>query len=224
MPCLLITVLMLGLYFFNFHSLLTLDNLRAKHQMITNYVTQHPYLTPILFILTYTVSVCLIIPDSTILTLFAGIVFPWPLALAYCLFSETVGAVLFFGATRLLSTTAMEPKDSLIGKLHRSFQENSVSYLLFLRLSHIIPFWLINFCAGYFRASWGTFIWTTVVGVLPLNCFLIEAGHNLATTFAIGAPFTISSLFTLQTKLALLLMGLTALLPILYKKWKNRQI
>lgn len=221
LPLGLLLFVILIVYLTNIHEELSLSKLREKHVALQGFLHAHPYLSPFLFIAIYSISVCLI-PDSTLLTLFAGMSFPWPLALLYCSSSETLGALLFFSITRGLGQTLDKHEYLFLRRMRLSFKKNGASYLLFLRISHILPFWLINFSAAYFNVRLLTFIWTTFVGVLPLTYLLIRAGSDLEKAIALDAPFRISSLFTTQTKLALLLLGLTALCPILYKKWTRK--
>lgn len=217
---LLILLILVG-YFLKVQQDITVDTLRQKHLVLQVYIHQHPMIAPLIFMGIYTLSVCLIIPDSTLLTLFAGLSFSWPLALIYCVISETLGALIFFGAIRALGSSAEKSKYKMLNKMRDSFKKDTASYLLFLRISHIIPFWLISLGAAYFNAPLRTFAWTTFVGVIPLTYFLIQAGHALGSAIALHQPFRISSLFTLNTELAFIALGLITLIPILIKKWKS---
>src|SRR5689334_2443051 len=99
----------------------------------------------------YLVSVVLVIPDSTILTLIAGFLFPLPLAIFYSCIAETIGATIFFLAARLaFMETLGRRKGYLMHEMQTKFQANQACYLLFFRFSHLLPFWLINLGAGVF--------------------------------------------------------------------------
>lgn len=220
-PLILLLLLIAAAFFLNIHHEFSLSHLRREHDTLRQFVEMHPFLSPLIYLLIYTVSVILIIPDSTILTLAGALFFPWPLALLYALTSETLGALIFFYAARSLSK-AEKKEYKFIHKVRRAFAESPASYLLFLRVSHLLPFWVISLSAAYFNARPRTFIWTTFVGTIPLTAFLISAGHDLETAIAKNIPFKISALFTLHTKLAFIGIGLLTLLPLIYRKWIKR--
>jgi uncharacterized membrane protein YdjX (TVP38/TMEM64 family) len=211
-----------GVHFFNF------DTLEQEHLRLNTYVKNHPFLSVIYFIAIYTVSVVLVLPDSIFLTLLAGFLFPFPLAVLYCCLSETLGALIFYSAIKLsVKETLAEEKKRWWEKkswwetMRLKAEHNQTCYLLFLRFSHILPFWLINTAAAVLHCRTFTFIWTTFVGTLPLILFLADAGGSLSKYFAIHNHLHLSEIFSTRLKLALVGMGCCALLPILYKKFKK---
>lgn len=107
--------------------------------------------------------------------------------------------------------------------MRKKFTEHDISYLLFLRFSHVLPFWLTNVCAAYFKISFKTFVWTCFVGVIPLSVILADAGHSLSVLFAENRYLTITDIFTPEIKFALLALGLLALLPIVYQNIRHRK-
>lgn len=221
-PLVLLLALIAITYFTKIHKLFNLESIQNKRHLLQYYLCAHPFLFSFAFISIYTISTCLVIPDSTLLTLLAGMIFSKPLALFYSLFSETLGAFLFYSAIRFLGKAMVNHENPLLHRMRLSFQANSVSYLLFLRVSHFLPYWLINFCAAYFNTPWRTFIWTTCVGVLPLTYLLVQAGHELGIAIEQGKTFKLSSIFTPEAKLTFLALGLVFLVPIIYKSWKKR--
>ncbi len=223
-PFFVLFLLIVFVYIFNLHQKFTLDWIRQEEQGLFNFVQAHPILSPLVFVGAYILSVCLIIPDSTILILIGGLVFPFPLAFLYSAFSETIGAIIFFSIfKRLFKTSFFKDKFSYVSRFRKRFRRNEMSYLLFLRFSHIFPFWLTNVTASYFRVSYWTFIWTCFVGILPLTYILTDAGNSLSFLFAQKTDLTISDIFTIQVKISLFALGLLSLIPIVYKKFKKRK-
>lgn len=219
-PLLLIVALILTLYFTKIYQKFSLDWLKEEHVYLKNFVDEHPFLSPLIFIVFHIISVVLIIPDSTILTLLAGYLFPLPLAILYVNLAETAGAYLFFLAVK----DALPPaKKTVLKKIGEKFRLYAASYLLFLRFSHILPFWLINSLAAYFKVNTKTFLWTTFVGILPLTIVLVDAGHGFSKIFAENKPLTLSNIFNIEFDIVLALFALLALVPVLYKWWKKRK-
>ncbi|MCI0382238.1 MAG: VTT domain-containing protein [Chlamydiae bacterium] len=223
-PLIIIVSLMLIFYLFNIHHLFSLETIKKEHLALKQFAQDYFAFSSFIFVVTYVVSVCLIIPDSTILTLIGGLIFPLPLAILFTAVGETIGAYLFFLAIQTaLGKELMKREKTFLTTLRKNFLANAPNYLLFLRFSHLLPFWMTNLAAAYFSISSWTFLWTTFIGVLPLTYFLSETGHQLSKIFAAGEAITWKTILTPQIKIGLFLIGLCALIPILIKIWKKRK-
>lgn len=62
-------------------------------------------------------------------------------------------------------------------------------------------------------------MWTTFVGTLPLSAIIAQAGHELEVALMQNTPFSLKNVFSTQTDLLLLALGVLMLLPILIKKY-----
>lgn len=219
-PVLLILGFILTFYLVEGIRVFSFDVIQEEHLKWKTFVHEKPFLSALYFIGIYTVSVVLVLPDSMFLTLLAGFLFPMPLAIIYACISETIGALLFFGAVKLAFTgTLGKKKEHALHKLRGKFQSNQASYLLFLRFSHLLPFWVTNTGAAVFHARTSTFIWTTFIGVLPLTFFLVDGAESLSKYFETHTHFQIKEVFTTQLKISLIALGCIALLPIFFKKF-----
>ena len=223
LPFALILIFIIVVYVTGAYHFISFDVIQEEHLKWKSFVLDHPFLSALYYIGIYTLSVVLIIPDSTLLTLVGGFLFPMPLAITYACFSETLGGFLFFLAARLASTQTLGKKNrGFFHKMQRKVQKNQVNYLLFLRFSHLFPFWIINLAAGIFHVRPLLFIWTTLVGVFPLTFVLVEAGESLSKYFETHEHFSLMGVFTPALKLSLIALGVISLLPIVYKAIKNR--
>lgn len=89
-----------------------------------------------------------------------------------------IGAALSFGLARWLGRPFVE---AMLAARHRarldrwSADEGAVT-LLVVRFIPVIAFNLINYAAGLTRVGWGTFLWTTAVGILPLTGAMVWMG------------------------------------------------
>jgi uncharacterized membrane protein YdjX (TVP38/TMEM64 family) len=218
-PLAILILFILILYFSDYAYDLSFQNIQNQHLYWKEYAHEHPVLSALYFVCIYVLSVVLIIPDSTILTLLAGFLFPFPLALLYAVCAETLGAFLFFWIMRTAFASAALPN---IMKLKEKLKKEDVCYLLFFRLSHLIPFWLVNAAAGVFRIRPWTFIWTTLVGILPLSLVLVQGGKDLSKYFETHTHFSMKEVFTPEVKLILLVLGCLALFPIVYQRLSKK--
>lgn len=215
---------MVIIYFTNLQEYFTLEQIRKEETFLKDFVAGHPVLSPLVFIGVYILSVILIIPDSTVLSVLSGFVFFPPVGFCYSLFAETVGAVLFFVIIQsILGEKWLHKQENTLKKMRKEFYSFPVSYLLFLRFSHIAPFWLTNAFAVYFKVPFRTFIWTVVVGTIPLTYLLVEAGSRLSEYFKSSDQVSVWSIFNMQMKIALLLFSICALTPIIYRKFIRKK-
>ncbi len=221
-PFVILVILILFVYITNLHQYLSLTHIKEYQHKLLVFVHAHPILSPLIFILFYTVSVCLVIPDSTILSLVGGLLFPLPLAIVYIILAETIGGIAFFAIMRSVFKDVRTERP-FFKKMRQKFHRHEISYMLFLRFSHVLPFWLTNVCAAYFNITYRTFIWTCLVGVIPLTVILADAGHSLSVLFAKNQFLTLADIFTPEIKFALLILGLLALCPIVYQNLRTRK-
>jgi uncharacterized membrane protein YdjX (TVP38/TMEM64 family) len=221
-PFIVLLVLILLVYITNLHKELSLNFIRKEQTSLLGFVHHHPILSPLIFIGVYIVSVCLVLPDSTLLSLIGGLVFPFPLAVVYIVVAETIGAIIFFVILREMFKDVRTERP-FFKKLRIKFKKHQASYLMFLRLSHVFPFWLTNVCAAYFDIRLKTFIWTCFLGVIPLSIILADAGRSLSHLFAKNSYLTIADIFTPEIKFALIAVGLLSLAPIIYEHVRERK-
>jgi len=224
LPFLLLIILILVVYLTNLHQIFTIKWLQAEEQRLASFASKHVVLAALVYVGIYILSVCLVLPDSTILTLLGAMIFPWHVGLILAVFSETMGATGFFAIFHgFFGTSFMKRERPFLSKLRRGFKKHSVSYLLFLRISHVVPFWLTNAAAAYFKVPFWTFIWTTFIGVIPITFIIANAGHSLGKAFAQNQVITLSDIFTTQVNIALFIIGILTLSPIIYKKWISKK-
>jgi uncharacterized membrane protein YdjX (TVP38/TMEM64 family) len=130
----------------------------------------------------------------------------------------TVGATLAFLITRfLLRDWVVARFGARTAKLDQGLRESGFSYLLFLRLVPLFPFWLINLASGLTGLPLRTYVLGTAVGILPASFVFANAGASLATIEGVGgiaSPRVIGSF---------VLLGLFALIPTIYQKVRKRR-
>lgn len=222
-----VAIICLGIacfYFFGIYQYFSLDTLRTYHKHLKMFVEMHPILLPVLFCLAYIVLTALSVPGAIFLTLLGGYLFPQPFSTIYVVFSATCGATLIFLAARTALRDFLKRKAGpFLQKMEKAFKENAASYLLFLRFVPLFPFWLVNIAPAFFDVPLTTFVWTTLVGIVPAVFVFTLAGAGLDKILESNEPFSINTFFNTEIKLALILLGITALVPIVVKKFKKNQ-
>jgi len=222
LPIFIIFLGMAFIYFSGVYHYLSLDFLRMYHKSLKTFVEMHPVAVPIAFCLFYIISTGLSVPGAVFLTLLGGYLFPQPFSTIYVVLSATCGATIIFLAARTALKDILKKKAGpFLQKMEKGFQENAVSYLLFLRFVPLFPFWLVNIAPAFFGVSLITFVWTTLVGIFPGSLIFTLAGGGLDKILENNEPFSISTIFNIQIKFALVLLGIIALVPIIWKKFRK---
>ena len=88
-------------------------------------------------------------------------------------------------------------------------QDNLFWWVLFLRITPLLPNWFINLSAPVVGISFRIFFWATFLGIMPANVIHVRTGLFLSNMDKIG--------LNLSSLLSLALLGLLALLPVLLK-------
>ena len=67
-----------------------------------------------------------------------------------------------------------------IKPLKEGFDKHQTSYLLFVRLVPIFPFFLVNLAASLLGVRLKTFLWTSLVGIAPATFIYAAIGNGLS--------------------------------------------
>lgn len=209
----------IGLFFwFDLQRFLTLDELKANRQSLLEFYAEHRLLMVAGFMAVYIIQTALSLPGAAILSLAAGAIFGMVLGTVYANLAATIGATLAFLVTRyLLRDMVLNKFGAKLEGMNRELEERGFSYLLFLRLVPVFPFFLINLAAGLTRLPLRTFFFGTMLGIIPGGFVYVNAGASLATIDSlsgIASPRVLGSFA---------LLGLFALIPVLYNKFKRRK-
>ena len=70
-------------------------------------------------------------------------------------------------------------REERIARYERAVERGGVTLLIAMRLIPIVPFSLFSYVAGSARVPLPTFIWTTVVGFIPLTGLFVLLGSRL---------------------------------------------
>ncbi len=197
---------------------LTLEALKANRQNLLDYYAGHRVAMVTGFMAVYIIQTALSLPGAAILSLAAGAIFGSILGTLYAIIAATIGATLAFLVTRyLLRDAVLNRFGSKLEGMNRELEARGFNYLLFLRLVPVFPFFLINLAAGLTRLPLRTFFLGTMLGIIPGGFVYVNAGASLATidsSGGIASPRVLGSFA---------LLGLFALLPVLYSKLKAKK-
>ncbi|MDD2851428.1 MAG: TVP38/TMEM64 family protein [Desulfuromonadaceae bacterium] len=211
-------VVVILFFYFDLQRFLTLTALKANRQTLLDYYAAHELIMVASFMAIYIIQTALSLPGAAILSLAAGAIFGSIMGTVYANIAATTGATLAFLVTRyLLRDVVLNKFGSTLEGMNRELEERGFSYLLFLRLVPLFPFFLINLAVGLTRLPLRTFFFGTMLGIIPGGFVYVNAGASLATIDSlsgIASPRVLGSFA---------LLGLFALVPVLYNRFKNRK-
>ena len=218
---LLVIVAILGVtsfFYFDLGQYLSLESLKENKEKLNEFYQANSTTMILGFIGIYIISTAFSLPGATILTLAGGAIFgPWMGTLAVNV-GATVGATLAFLAARFLLRDWVEQKfGDRLKPFNEGFSNNAVNYILFLRLVPLFPFFLVNLVSGLTQVPIRIYFFGTMFGTLPGTFVYTNAGSNLASIESLGdiaSPGVIG---------AFVLLGVFALIPTIYNKFKSRK-
>lgn len=211
---LLILATLLAIYFID------INNLPHYKQKITQITEQNLFLSGLVYCFIYSLCVTLSLPIATVLTLLAGLLFGPIWGTFIVVISATIGATFIF----LIIQSSLNGKSLLekytqnksLKKLQKNIKENQASYLLFIRLVPIFPFVLVNIAPATVGVKLKTFIWTTLIGIIPATFIYVYVGHTT------GQITQTSDILSPQVLIGFGLLGLISIIPVITKQILKR--
>lgn len=234
-PLAVLALVIVGFLASGAQSYLSPSFLVRNYADLTTYINQHFTLALCLFALIYVLATALSLPGGLMLTIAGGLFFGAYLGGAVIVASATAGAtILFLVARSSLGETMRERAGPMMARLRKGFQEDAVSYLLFLRLVPAFPFWLVNLAPAFFGVRLSTYVLTTLIGILPgtfaysfvgagIDGIVAAQADELAACEAAGrqsceVALDLADLVNAELLIAFAAIGVIALIPVLYKR------
>ncbi len=120
------------------------------------------------FVALYAAVVALSLPGGAVLTMAGGFLFGWLLGGLASIVGATIGAsIVFLIARSALGEFLAARAGPWLSRFRQGFQDDAFSYLLFLRLVPIFPFWLVNLAPALLGVGFVTYVATTFLGIIP---------------------------------------------------------
>jgi len=205
-------------FYFDLGRYLSLDALKENRDRLLAFTDANYLASVCLFIVAYCAVVGLSLPGAAIMTMAGGFLFGSFVGMVYVNLGATTGATTAFLVARYLLHDWVEARfGSRIGPIQEGFKRNAFNYLITLRLIPFIPFFIVNLVSGLTRVSLTTFVVATAIGIIPGSFVFAYAGRQL------GTINSLKEIASPNVLIAFTLLGLLALVPIVYQKWTARK-
>jgi uncharacterized membrane protein YdjX (TVP38/TMEM64 family) len=202
---------------------LSFETLRDNRAHLLAWVASYGIVAGLAYIAAYIVVVALSLPGAIFVSLAGGFMFGAALATVYTVVGATVGAtVIFLVARSAVGDLFYEKAGSGLRRMEDGFRDNALSYLLFLRLIPLFPFWLVNLVPAFLGVSLRVYLIGTFFGIIPGTFVYCLAGAGLGSVFEAGETFSVASVLTPKMIAALVGLAVLALLPVVYKRLRGR--
>ena len=209
---------LLGAFFFGWAEYISLETIRTNKEELRQFI-QAKYATSVfIFIFIYAFTTACCIPGAAILSLTGGYLYGVSLGATFSLTGATIGACsLYFAARTALGDSLKSRAGSAIMSMQEGFKKNSFSYMLFLRLVPVFPFFLVNLVPAFLQVRFSIYFFASVIGMVPGAVAFSLTGAGLDKILLNSDSFDISSLITNELMLGLIGLGILALLPVFYR-------
>jgi uncharacterized membrane protein YdjX (TVP38/TMEM64 family) len=174
-----------------------------------------------------------------VLTITGGVLFGVVIGGAAASVGATIGAIcIFLIARSAVGEQLARRAGPLAERLAEEFRADAFSYLLFLRLVPLFPFWLVNLVPALCGVRLATFAAATAIGILPATFAFAFVGAGLDSVIAAQdaayraclaaahpdcrLDFHLKEAITPQLIGALAALGVLALIPVAVKRLRAR--
>ena len=219
-------ILLLGLVVFfalGLNRQLSLQTLSRNEAEIRAWVADNHLLATLTFVAIHTMVVAFSLPASVVMAAASGFLFGVGQGALMSIVGTTVGSIaLFFAARTAFYDLFRARAGAALGRLEEGFRRDGFSYLVFLRVVPGFPSWLTTIVSALLGVKPAIFIAGTLVGIIP-GCFVFAGiGADFGLLFRNGETPDLGAIFQVKALLPLLGLGVLALLPVLYRRWRRR--
>ncbi|MFZ2620754.1 MAG: VTT domain-containing protein [Alphaproteobacteria bacterium] len=217
LPPALLLAAMLAVYASGVLHHIHLESLKLFQAQWQSWLNQNFVLGACLFVVCYVVVVALSLPIALMFTLLGGALFSSIWGALLDMVGATLGAAgIFIIARTSFGEVLRRNAATFYAAAKKEMDANAISYLLFIRLVPVFPFFLANIIPALFPIPLRTFVLTTFIGIAPASFIYANIGANLSQINQL------SDILSTNTLLAFGLLGVLALVPVLVKKIRHQ--
>lgn len=177
------------------------------------------------FMLVYVLAVAFSVPGAIWLTLGGGFLFGTLPATLMIVVSATLGATAIFLAARTgLGEPLRARASGWLKRLEAGVSANAASFMLTIRLVPAVPFFIANLAPAFLGVPLATFVWTTLIGIVPGTAVYASVGAGLGAVFESGGRPDIGIIFSWPVLGPLLGLAALALLPVVVKAVRGNAV
>ena len=188
---------------------LSLDAIKLQRDALLEFTQAHYTQALVIAFLAYVTATSFSIPSGTLFALLFGFLFGRWVATGLIVIGGTIGTSMLFLTVRYLFADAMRRRFGPRAKqVEAGFTRNAFSWMLFLRLTPMVPYFLVSLIPTVTRIRLRTYALATLIGIIPVTFVFTNLGQTL------GRIDSTHDLLSPETLTALALLGVLALIPV----------
>jgi uncharacterized membrane protein YdjX (TVP38/TMEM64 family) len=179
--------------------------------LVKKYIKSLGEFAVIAFIIIFVLRTFLLIFPYSVMVIFGGSVFGWRWGFLFSMIAVFLSATMAYFISKYLGKEFVQKL--LRGKLKQldsKVEEHGFKIILFMRLSTVFPYDILNYAAGLTKIKYRDFILGTLLGMTLETFSLNFLGANAKDPFS---P---------KFKFAVILILLTIAVPVIYNKFKKK--
>jgi uncharacterized membrane protein YdjX (TVP38/TMEM64 family) len=223
LPLVLIVTAFAAFFLFDLDRYLSFDELRRHREALAVLVRDHAVLAALGFVVVYAAATAVSLPGGAVLTLAGGFLFGIVAGSTYAVIGATIGATaLFLAARSALGDVLHRRAGPAVRRMEQGFRDNALSYLLFLRLIPLFPFWLVNLVPAFLGVPLRTYVIGTFFGIMPGSLVYTSVGNGLGAVFDQGRTPDLGIIFAPEILLPVIGLAALSLAPVVYKAIRGK--
>jgi uncharacterized membrane protein YdjX (TVP38/TMEM64 family) len=221
-PLLPIAVALIVFFALDLQRFVSLSALKENQTAWRGCIEENTVAAVLVFMAIYTALVAFSIPAAVFVTLIGGFLFGAAVAFPMIVVSATLGSTLIFLAARSSLGGLFEAKAGpWLARLEQGFRRDQWSYMFFLRLTPLVPFFIVNFVPAFLGVDLICFVVATFFGIMPVTLIYTLAGAEIGEALQ-AENLSIESILTPKFILALTGLGIVAILPAILRRFRRK--
>jgi len=198
------------------------EMLSEHREDILDWCEANMILSIVVYIGFYTLITAFSIPGAVWISIAGGFIFGLWQGAIFAVIAATCGAVLIFLAARYAAADYFHAKAGpTLHRMEEGFCNNALSYLLFLRLVPVFPFWLVNLVPALLGVPLKTYVIATFFGIMPGALVFTWVGSGLGDVLDRGEMPDLGIIFEPAFLYPIIGLALLSITPIIYKHFKS---
>jgi uncharacterized membrane protein YdjX (TVP38/TMEM64 family) len=194
---------------------LSIDALAEHRAVLLGLVAENLLAAAVAYVAGYALVVALSVPGAAVLSVSGGFLFGTWLGTGLSVTGATIGATLIFLlARRVFGEDALAKHGPRAERLAAALRRDAAVYMLALRLTPLVPFFLVNLVPAFVGVPVAVYVVTTFVGILPGAMVYNLAGAGVGAVLDEGGTLSLASIMTPELIGALVLLALLSLAAI----------
>lgn len=198
-----------------FSDQLTIENIKTNNLQIKDFIHNHYAFSVFLFFASCVIFINTPAPFAAIIKILGGFFFGFYMGVVYNIVATIMACLVGFALSRYAFKEIFEAAYyDRLQKVETEIEKNGFYYFLTLRLVMVVPYFLINFMAGISRISFKSYLFSTLLGVMPASVIYANGGNRLEQINSV------SELFKSDVVISLALIALFSISPMIIKKYQ----